>query len=1018
MLRVNRHLTFTIFWLFACAVVAQNSGQQASKDRSFNLVRDLAGENSWTLAYQQATDFLDQYPNAEEREEVRYLQVLSGLKGFLPEGTTLAIQYLDNRAIGVRTDQIKIAWADFLFAKKEYQKAGEIYGQITRKFVAQRTYVRSQYFVAYCSYVAGDEEEALTKFKEVTLYQDEYRIKSAYYAGSILYEQKSYEEALRYLLIADEETSLQLSGMIANVYFQLDRRDDLIAYAKNKIEKSNRTTKIALYRLLGEVYFDQRNFEEASGNFQRSIDLSKKGAEVSTYYKLAFSYDQLDQPDKAIDNYKIAALKNSEVGQLSAFRLGQLYVNQEEFNFAAQSFEQASRFDFNEEIKEQSTFLPGKLKLKIGNFEEAITDLERYLETYPDASWRSEATDLLAEAYLRTSNYEKAIAHIESLPRQTEITRTAYQQVTLRKGQQLFNETKFERSRRFLSKSLRYTPNQELVAQAYYWMAESYVASEDPTAARRAYQSVLNLGGGREVRQLKGLSHYGLGYIAYNEQNYNQAAQAFQAYLATVDSEHPYHQDATLRLADCQYALKNFSNANSGYQQLLNANYPRMDYLHYQLGLVAYQQEDQPEAERQFQRVVSDYPTSVLADNAAFQTGQMWFENAEFASAIRTFSIVVDQYGSSGLLPYALVKRGVCQANLEALDKAEADFAKVIRDFSNHEAAGDAIIGLQDLQKRGVEVASFSELLARYKQANPDNSSLESIDFEQIKTNYFNRKYAQLGFLVDQFVKDYPESNFLPDAYYYLADGYYRSFDYTQAVTQFNRLLVYPNYDYYQRVLDKRGKSLLNLGRNREAVSNYQLLGGAARNPREKYLAREGLMKAYQSIDGDSAIYFADEILNANWKPINGEHLAQITKLRLFMEQERITEAKTIADQLRQESSDEIGAEAAYLYGAILAEEQNHDASNQSIFQLLNEFASYATWTDRGYLLLIDNYIALNELLQAEATANSIIEKSENEELKLEAAAKLEQVKALELELLKQEQDSVEQVINEADSIK
>ncbi|MDW3191441.1 MAG: tetratricopeptide repeat protein [Cytophagales bacterium] len=1015
---MNKHLTFTIFWLFALIAGAQNSGQQASEDRSYDLIRDLIAEKSWTLAHQRATDFAEQFPQSDELEEVKYLQVLSGLNGFLPSSTALADDYLDNRAPGVRTDLIRMAWADQLFAQKKYEKASDLYEGITRQFVAQKDYIRAQYFVAYCSYAAGDRDKALTKFKEVTLYQDEYRIKSAYYAGTILYEQKSFEEALRYLLIADEENPLQLSGMIANVYFQLNRRDDLVAYAKQKIEKSNRATKIALYRLLGEVYFDQRNFELAADNFQRSIDLAKKGVEVSTYYKLAFSYDQLHQSDKAIDNYKIAALKNSEIGQLSAFRLGELYVNQEDYNFAAQSFEQASRFDFNTEIKEQSTFLPGKLKLKIGNFDEAITDLEQYLEDYPDASWQSEATDLLAEAYLRTSNYEKAIAHIESLPRQTSVTRTAYQQVTLRKGQQLFNETKFERSRRFLSKSLRYTPNPELVAQAHYWMAESYVASEDPAAAKRAYQSVLNLGGGREVRLLKGLSHYGLGYIAYNEKAYQRAANAFQAYLSTVDLKHAYYQDAQLRLADCQYALKEFDQARSGYETLLHGDYPRKDYLRYQLGLVAYQREDLAEAELQLRFVIQDYPNSVLADNAAFQNGQMWFENADFASAIRTFSIVIERYGSSGLLPYALVRRGVCEANLEELEKAEEDFARVIAEFPNHVAAGDAIIGLQDLQKRGVEVASFSELLAQYKQANPDNSSLESIDFEQIKTNYFNRKYAQLGFLVDQFVKDYPESNFLPDAYYYLADGYYRSFDYVQAVTQFNRLLVYPNYDYYQRVLDKRGKSLLKLERGREAVQNYQLLSGAARNPREKYLAREGLMNAFQAIDADSAIYFADEILTANWKPINGEHLAQLTKLRLFMTQDRIAEAKAIADQLRQESSDEVGAEAAYQYSFIQAEEEDFAGSNQSIFQLLNEFASYANWTDRGYLLLIDNYIALNELLQAEATANSILEKSTNEALKLEAATKQEQIKALELELLQQEQDSTEQVINEADSIK
>lgn len=1018
MLRLNKHLIFAIFFCLHLVAWAQNSGQQAGQDRNLATMRALIAEESWALAYQQSSTFLEQYPTSENASEVKYMQVLSSVRGSIPDGPQMAKCYLKGRTASIKTDLISIAWADRLFTEKQYKEAGEIYARISRQFVSRSTYVRTQYFQAYCAYASGDQENALTKFKEVTLYKGDYQLKSAYYAGTILYEQNDYEEALRYLLVADEDLELQLSGMIANVYFQLDRKNELIVYANDKIEVSNRTTKIALYRLLGEVHFEAASYTLASENFQRSVDLSKRGVEASTYYKLAYSYDQLKQSDKAIDNYKIAALRNSEIGQLSAFRLGQLYVDRNEFNFAAQSFEQAARFDFNAQIKEQSTFLPGKLKLKVGNFEEAIADLEEYLSEYTDASWRSEATDLLAEAYLRTSNYEKAITHIENLPRQTEVTRAAYQQVTLVKGQQLFNETKFEKARSFFSKSLRYTPDEDLVAKAYYWMAESYVASKSPVAARRAYQSVLNLGNDTETRRLKGLSHYGLAYLSYNEKDYAAAARAFMAYLRVFGPEHTYHQDATLRLADCRYVLKDFDQARSGYQQLLRLDYPRRDYLHFQLGLVAYQADEREVAERQFQQVVTSFPKSVLADNAAFQNGQMWFENTAFAKAIVAFSVVVEEYSSSGLLPYALVKRGVCQANLSELALAEQDFARVISEFPSHTSAGDAIIGLQDLQKRGVEVNTFNELLTQYKQANPENTSLESIDFEQIKTNYFNRKYDQLAFLVNQFVKDYPESNFLPDAYYYLADGFYQSADFPQAITQFDRLLVFPNYDYYQRVLDKRGKALLSIGRDREAISNFRLLDNSARNPREQYIAREGLMKAYQSIDSDSAIYFADEILVANWKPINGEHLAMLTKLRLFLKLKRLDEAKELADQLRKTSKDEVGAEAAYQYSFVQAVEKDFAASNQSIFQLLNEFASYSKWTDQGYLLLIDNYMAMNELLQAEATANSILEKSANENLKQQAQNKLNEIKALEIKVLQQEKDSLNQAINEADSIK
>lgn len=1007
-----------IFWLISFHAMAQNSGEQSVIDRHFSDIMTHAAEGNWNPAYEQAQLFIDRYPASGYSDQVRFVYILSALKGDLPGAEEKSIAYLDDQTKGLRTEKIRIALADFRFAKKKYKEAGELYASISRKIVSTPEYVRSQYFTAYCAYAEGDKSDALPKFQAVTLFPGEYRSKSAYYAGSIFYQQDQMEEALRFLIMADEGGSLPVSGMIANVYFKLNRKDDLIDYAKRKIANSDRLTKIALYRLLGEVYYERRDFAEVAEYFQKSVDLSRKGVEASTYYKLAFAYDQQGLADKAIGNYKIAALQNSEVGQLSAFRLGELYVAHENYNFAAQSFEQASRFSFNQDLQEQASFLPGKLKLKSGNFDEAIRDLESYVANYPDARWRSEATDLLAEAFLRTSNYEKAIAHIEGLPRQTTTTRAAYQQVTFLKGQQLFNETKFKGAQQYFSKSLRYTPDRELVAQAYYWMAEAYGADGQYAQAGRAYQSCLNLAGSRQVRQLKGLSHYGLGYIAFNEQRYDQATNHFKTFLGVLPSDHIYYQDATVRLADCNYVGKNYVASQKAYEGLLASNYERKDYLYFQLGLVSYQLGNTGESESYFRRVLSDYPKSVYADNAAFQNGQMWFESADFSGAIRALTVMIERYGNSGLLPFALVRRGLSHANLAQLNESALDFSRVVQEFPGHEAASDAILGLQDLQKRGLDIDDFDQLLASYKGANPENSSLESIDFEQIKTQYFKQRYAILAQMVGQFVRDYPASNFLPDVYYYLADGYYRSFDYESAVQHFDSLLSYPNFDYYQRVLDKRGKSLLQLGRHREAVINYQLLTNSARNPREQHLAREGLMHAYIDIDVDSTIYFADEILRANWKPINGEHLAMLIKLRIYLDRDDHDLGKPIAEQLQNESNDEIGAEALLILAKFLSAESDLETSNQAIFDLLKRYGSYAKWTDRGYLLLIDNYIQLEELLQAEATANSIIEKSDDPELKAEAEVRLNAIRELEKEVLQQELDSLKQNSQPIDSIK
>ena len=1014
---LRKQFAIGIFWLISAHLMAQSSGEQAVMERFYADITSHFTEGHWAPAYEQSQTFLQRYPRAEVSEQVRFIQVISALKGHVSDAHTLAAAFMEDSPGGVRAEKVRIALADHWFAEKRYAEAEENYEAVTQNIVSSKEYVRSQYFTAYCAYLNGNKDKALTKFQAVTYYQDDFRTKAAYYAGAILYNQDRMEEALRFLIMADEAGSLPVSGMIANVYFKLDRKDDLIKYAQSKAQNSDRTTRIALFRLLGEVYFERRDFAQASEYFQKSVDLSRKGVEAGTYYKLAFSYDQLGQSDRAIEYYKVAALQDSEVGQLSAFRLGELYVDQENYQYAAQSFEQASRMAFNVDMQEQATFLPGKLKLKGGNFDEAIADLEAYVAAYPDARWRSEATDLLAEAFLRTSNYEKAIEHIEGLPRQTSITRAAYQQVTFLKGQQLFNEARFTRSQRYFSKSLRYTPDTELVARSYYWMAESYVASGQSGEASSAYQSCLNLSGGREVRRLKGLSHYGLGYIAYNEQRYRQAATHFRSYLGVVSGDDPYYQDATVRLADCQYVTKAFDAAKAGYEGLLESDYDRKDYLYFQLGLVAYQSGDATMAEQQFQRVLFDYPRSPYADNAAFQNGQMCFENADFPGSIRAFTMLIERYNKSGLLPFALVRRGLSHANLAQLEESGIDLSRVLAEFPGHEAASDAILGLQDLQKRGHEIDGFDQLLATYKGANPESSSLESIDFEQIKTQYFKQRYAILDQMVNQFVNDYPSSNFLPDVYYYLADGYYRSFDYDAAITNFDRLLDFPNFDYYQRVLDKRGKSLLLLKRDREAVQNYQLLTGAARNPREQHGAREGLMKAYLDIDADSALYFADQILAASWKPVNGGQFAQLTKLRIYFQQEDMSLARPLAQELQRTSSDEIGAEATFLLSTMLSMESALEESNQSIFELLKRYGSYAEWTDRGYLLLIDNYMEMEELLQAAATANSIIDKSENPDLRTEAEKRLLKIQQLEQALLRQEQDSLKQQVQKKDSI-
>ena len=114
-------------------------------------------------------------------------------------------------------------------------------------------------------------------------------------------------------------------------------------------------------------------------------------------------------------------------------------------------------------------------------------------------------------------------------------------------------------------------------------------------------------------------------------------------------------------------------------------------------------------------------------------------------------------------------------------------------------------------------------------------------------------------------------------------------------------------------------------------------------------------------------------------------------------------------DEIVKNSSDESGAEATYLLALIDNKQGEYNDSIDKCIALIGEFGSYQKWTDETYLLLVKNYIDLDEILQAKATLESIIENSANEALKERANSILLDVLVKESEVLIPELDTAGQ---------
>jgi len=52
----------------------------------------------------------------------------------------------------------------------------------------------------------------------------------------------------------------------------------------------------------------------------------------------------------------------------------------------------------------------------------------------------------------------------------------------------------------------------------------------------------------------------------------------------------------------------------------------------------------------------------------------------------------------------------------------------------------------------------------------------------------------------------------------------------------------------------------------------------------------------------------------------------------------------------------------------------DYESAESNIFTLVSDFSSYDEWKFKGFLLLVRTYIGLDDLFQARATAESIME--------------------------------------------
>lgn len=983
--------------LAASAVHAQDQLSQLKAERLYAKGRELVEHNNFGAARQVFSEYLGvAAPHDNRRSEAKYYVAYSALSLGHEDGEKLITNFIESNPSSPRASTAYYDMAIFFYDEKSYTKASQYFRKVEFPALTADQQNKGRFAWGYSLFNQKKLDESLEQLNFVKAQNSPYSPAASYYAGYVEYANGEYDKALEDLQRAEANPSYAavVPYLIANVYYRQQQYDKLITYAESVRNRTNLANGRDISMLVAEAYYFKGDFARAIDAYEKYFEGGKEKAESPLLFRAGYAYYSSGQEDKALGYLKQAAASSDSVSYYASYYLGIIYLKNGDKPLAMNAFNYARNYPADKSLTEESSFQFGKVAYDAGKTDMAITELESFLNAYPSSRHRNEVRELLAQAYVNGNNYNKAIEYIESLPSRNPAMQQAYQKAAYLKGSDLFNKEDYDQATVFFEKSLGSPVNPTYVTLAGYWCGEAYSILGRFQDAARHYQKVTGSGNAAN-KELATKARYSLGYAYYNMKDYDRALTNFREYVNLTDRREANHTDALIRLADCHYVTKAYGEALDYYTRARNIGSPDNDYILLQSGTIKGIQRDYADARKQLTTLVTSYPKSQYKDDALFQRAQFEIEQGNYQQAVEGLTLLLREAPGSSFAPYAYMRRAASSFNLKDYSATVSDYSHILREYPTHPAAEESLVPLQEALNLAGRSGEFDRYLASFKRANPDSKGLESVEFETAKNLYFNQQYRQAISTLEGFLQSYPQSPRHSEARYYIAESHYRLNEPEQALAIYEDIRDDRALNYSARITARMAEIEYGQGRYDRAVSNFLRLESLAADKKDLYNAWSGLMESYFHLKQyDSVSEYANLILEKGNVNAAAQNKASLFLGKAAMEKEDYELAKDEFLNTLNTARDEYGAEAKYLLGKIFYLTKEYNQCYETLIGLNNDFSTYEEWVGKAFLLLADNFVAMEDDFQAKATLQSLIEHFPGEEVKEQAKAKLAQIEA------------------------
>jgi len=1010
------YITFIIFSSFGCLLAQENS---VTIDRLgwYKLGNTFFTKNLYGPSRYAHTKFLHQVqPVSQEdfgilQDESEAAAGISALRLDLTNGENDLLTFITHKYPDPTTIPAILELGSHYYNKKWFKKSSDIYAMADLNLLPQYDMSEASFKKGYSHFVNREFTEAKKDFSRTKEVKNDFYFPTNYYYGVCEYFTGNYNGAVasfEKVKSADTYRSF-VPYYLVQIYFAQSNYDKVISAGETSLKDTELQNRKEIVQLIGQSYFKKGNYEKALPNLEFYEQNTDK-LTVEEFYQLGFTQYQLKKYTAAINNFRELHLIESQLGQMVNYYLADSYYRTGDMVSARAAFKKVSQMTYEKSMQEEATFNYGKLSAESGFEREAINTL---LKIEKKSKYFSQADTIINQLLENMSDYAAVIQIIESFDNPTDRAKRTYQKVALKYAMQLYNANQTSDALPIFDKAKKYNLEKLVLPQAAFWTNQIHHEQGNYKISIQGFETYFGLTNGLEGMPDESSpmsAHYTQGYnylllkdYANAEKSFKNAIVGFNLHGNKVKNKDLLDivwPDALVRAGDCLFKNRKYQDAMTLYDQAIQKKKGSALYATYQKAVIQGLTGEPYEKILTLKELIKIDPKSDYADDAMMQLGDTYFSLDNVDNAYVAYLDIINTYKNSPLKNGAYLKLGLIAYNKGDLNTAISQYKAIFQNNPSAKEAESALLGLQEIYindlGKSEEYVSFVSSLPGYKITE---SAADSLAYMVGAIRYNEGEYQKAVAGFNNYLDKYPNGLNKIKAIYYRGESNTLLKKYDQSLDDYERLIQLGNSEFYVSALRKASLISYNYTQNFEkAYTYYHQYYNLLTDEDEKYASALGALRSAFRIANNDGIKKYGEIVSTHKKADNEEKVSAYYYLgKTWLKEENLEKAKTSFTAIDDMVNTNQSAEARYLIAEILWKQNQPEKAETQCNIANDKNASYPFWIAKGLLLLSDIYVGRNDLFNARAALEAVLENfPENQELQTEAKAKLNKVQEME----------------------